>query len=278
MQVGVHSDAGKFINLPEQEEIKERNKREKEERTEKQEKKRFFLKTTIRKQKLFCRDENFKKIVCFFVLGIMSPINSFADTIGVSLGNTVYHYQEVFGDNLFKKNHPTASVYYQHNFMPNAYAELGIESTFRKIRKERYPVGVMLSGDISLAATQNESKSKVNGIYLTLMGTHDIYDSLSLEGGVGVKYAKSTLQRTADVVGGGIRRFLKTKSTKPILKMSTGLKYKISNKFSLRSLISWENSSRLKPSGTPSNAVAGTTWQHKLKNSLGYSLGFICEI
>lgn len=215
-----------------------------------------------------------KKAVCFFVLGIMLPINSFADSIGVSLGNTIYRYQEGFGDNLFKKNHPTVSAFYQYDFMQNLYAELGLESTFRKTRKEFNPTGSVLSGSLTGADTQNESKSKFNGIYLALMGRHNINDDLALEGGIGIKYVKATLQRTLqDPILGD---YLKAKSAKPILKVTTGLKYKINNKFSLRGLISWENSSRLRPGGY--TADAGLLWEHKLKNALGYSLGLVYQI
>lgn len=202
---------------------------------------------------------------------------------GVDLGYKTQKLEKDYGGNIFKKNYPIGNVYVGTKLNEHFGVELGMERSTNK----RSDVSLM-NGDIGLGIPVIDgtepvvikSKSHYSGWHLGLAANYPVMHNkkLSVIGNAGVKRASVKLERDIVAATGIIPPdapiTAKLSQTKTLMRLAGGMQYFFNEHIGARVLATWENSSKLNPTGLTSR---GTLAEAKLKNSIGYYLGIVVK-
>lgn len=175
------------------------------------------------------------------------------------------------GAELFKKSYPLFNASIGLKLLRNLNVEISIETTATRVKDAKYETGSIILNYRVPGTLYAKSKSGFYG-----MGINLIYkcvllnnDNLYALFGVGIKQTTTKLSYDGNFLSTNdkIYKSLYEHKTKIIPKLIFGLHYNINNTFGLRSLVSWENTSKLHPQN--GRLVAS------LKNTFNYTVGLV---
>lgn len=196
--------------------------------------------------------------------------------LGVNIGMKHSRFASNNGGNIFKSNYPVGGLFVGVEFLPELSLELNLESTVSKKKKSygqegTYPLGIKLDQNYNF-----DSKARFYSVGMDLFYKFKFQESCNGFRpliGVGIKKVTAKLSSfyapSANTLDSAKFDLNKHKS-RILLKLSGGVHYDFNDIFGVRGLISWENTSRLKPS-SPKGSTA------KLKDSFGATLGMVVK-
>jgi hypothetical protein len=226
---------------------------------------------------------------------LFSPSISYAKTkfsglnltpyAGVDVGIQHFEFEPGYGDNLFKNELPVGNLFAGVKFNDYFGIEGGYESTLEGKRNSTIyggntGLGIYITPTI-IDYTKCSSKIKISGWHLGVTGYSPLYlngdNSLSIFGYIGIKHtnAKLILNTLASKPPGGPEQVdsstmvLNKNNKKILMRLSVGIEYLFNKHIGIRTLIGWENTSKLKPSYNANIA--------KLKDSILYGVGIILK-
>lgn len=199
---------------------------------------------------------------------------------GIDAGYQRHTFETGFGNNLFKKQQPAANLYVGTKFNDYFGFEFGIDRSTNK----KTDVSLSNPSDPVLGANLNgvmpillESKSKFSGYHVNLVGNYPVnkQENCSIIGGIGLKRASVRLERNiTSIAGGPFVSNVSLSQTKTIIRLSGGVQYFFNEHFGARAYATWEESSKLKPTGV---TTQGSNVEARLNNSFGYYVGIIVK-
>lgn len=181
-----------------------------------------------------------------------------------------------YGDNTFKSKQLMANLFVGLDMLPNLNLEVNLETTMKRKREST------LSGnDVWLGnSMEGQTLTVVGDIRMSSIGLDLIYkfnplccEKFNLLFATGMKILKVDLKTYASDEPSKYVK-LKDGNVKTIFKLTSGYEYMFTNNYGMRGLISWENTSALKPIGT---SKTGARFHAKLKNSINYTFGILYE-
>jgi hypothetical protein len=241
-------------------------------------------KSLIQQKKIegnYMKNTNHTNIASLFLILVVpsialatTPVNLPSVYVGMNAGLKHNGFATGYGDNIFKNKQPTANIFVGLEIFPKLNLEASVETTMKRKHE------AILSGtDMYLGESMDGETSAVKGdLKMSSIGLDLIYklnplccEKFNLLLGAGVKILKADLKTyRSDKPNNYVK--LKEGSIKTICKLTGGYEYMFTNNYGMRGLISWENSSALKPIGT---SKSGGRFHAKLKNSTNYTLGVL---
>ena len=243
---------------------------------------------------------NFKKYIYLFALSsCLACTKSFAWQLqpygGIDYGIQNSQYKQKFGDNLLKKKLPKGNLFLGLKLNDYFGIEAGYETTIKNSKttnlsdfKSFFGTTIFDLNEIQSPDYQKtQVKQKISGMHLGLTIEYPLFiinnpshHSLSLVGYLGVKNAKADIKINSSLFYEDDIQIddpvtLNHNHKKTILRLACGLQFSINDNFGIRLLGSWENTSKLKPEYT---YPKGTKLTAKLKDSFGYSIGFVAKV
>jgi hypothetical protein len=193
--------------------------------------------------------------------------------VGLDAVYNVMKFKTDFGGNIFaKKGAPGLNVFVGHMFHEHFGAELGFEVEKKMKRTETIPAGQKVNGFPVGAVQRSESYNTEvtqNHPYLGLIGRINIVDNSVASLLVGVSASHIKAKQNLFSIGGAATNVTETFSkTKFIPIVRASIEHKFNDKFGVRALAAWKNTSQFKL-----NPKEGGTDQVKLKNSFSFGLG-----
>ncbi len=186
-----------------------------------------------------------------------------------------------FGNNLFKKDYPQGNAYVGFKFTRCFGLEFGYEWTKRMHRQvslnsNEFSLGAPLAG--LPAPTTIKSKAKFDGWHANLVGFLPITDDCCTElfGSVGIVqlrafFERRTISNGTGPLNNGLGFITHLRDNRTLARANLGIQTKIVDAFGLRASIGWENTSKIRPFATNSDAPSIT--QVKARDSFIYGIG-----
>ena len=208
--------------------------------------------------------------------------------IGFESGRQYFGFKSGYGDNVFVKEIPKINIFAGLKLNDYFGIEGGYETTGSGTRianigykdmylGKPYPIGLN-SGEIAEYFT----KVQIYGWYLGLNAEYPLNDTYpdnywSLVSYGGIKNTKVKLTSSLFLYAGhlpniNVTNVLKQSNSKILLKLSAGLQYSPFENLSFRFMLSFENTSALKPHNDSDNF-----FEARLKNSISYGLGIVLK-
>jgi hypothetical protein len=182
-------------------------------------------------------------------------------------------FKSGYGDNMFKKSAPGLNLFVGHMFHENFGAEAGFEYDKNVKRSNTAGPGSRVCGaSISGNTISYDSKLKQSNPYVGLVGKYNVFDNTSVAlmvGGslshVNAKYTITSNTLNIAGVNGTATTFSKTRLL-PVVRGS--VEHKVTDRFGLRALVTWRNTSAIKMTAKETNLQ-----QVKLKDTFSLGIG-----
>lgn len=201
----------------------------------------------------------------------------FQPYVGLDAQGRHVEFTKGFGDNLFKQDYPQGNVYAGVKLMDWLGLEAGYEWTKRMHRTSSLGGGAVNLGNTvagAISPVVYTSKAKFDGWHANLVGFLPIMEDCCTElfASVGVVHLRSFFERSLiSVAGAPSTSIAHFRQSKTIARANLGVQAKIVDAFGIRASIGWENTSKIRPFATNTDALATT--QVKMKDSFIYGLG-----
>ncbi len=208
---------------------------------------------------------------------------NFSPYFGADIGIKHTGFKSGYGDKIFKSKQPVGSIFAGVEICPNLDLGLVLERTISSSKRN----SSLGDGSMSLGKTlvtanpggsmnYDNSRAKFSSIGIDLIYKFSFaeYDKFKPLIGLGIKRVKAKLtSHITDSTNANYSRDinLSNNNSKTIFKLTGGAEYMFTNHFGGRVLLSFENTSKLKPSDASGRTA-------KLKNSFGATLGAIVRI
>ena len=238
-------------------------------------------------------------LIMLTVTGTATADNTlcFTPYIGVDAQMRHMGFQKDFGGNILKKKNPQGNFFAGLKFNQYVGVEVGYEfSKTQRIIKDSYPNDIIFgqsipafSPDVLSVENLHRTFSKINGWNANLVGFLPVLqekNDVQLIGSIGVAnlklQTKNTLTTTEveSFIGDPNDTFtiISTKNIfykkrKAILRIASGIQYKINDCIGLRAMVSWENTSKLKAKAKDAITEKALLGMTAPKNSFQYGLG-----
>ena len=225
----------------------------------------------------------------------------FSPYVGVDIGRSRVAMQKNFGEKIFRKNATTYNFFGGLDLNEYFGIEVGYEkdNARREHNAELVPGDFGGPGDVDPDAIIREidgpnlfdTSFKLKQKYLGITAHYPILENISLSFLIGIARTTVKAEHTLIFAQGdqisaedqrdfNLRRTYTQAKSMPMLRL--GVDYKMNNKFSLKSNVTWVQTSRIKMNSEQNgqlnidNFVAFNN-SLKLKNSVRYSLGIVCH-
>lgn len=183
-------------------------------------------------------------------------------------------FKSGYGDNMFKKSAPGLNLFVGHMFHENFGAEAGFEYDKKMKRSVTLNPGDLAAGIAVLGiagAVSFDSTLKQNHPYIGLVGKYNVFDntfiSLMVGGSLSHINAKHVVTGTAQSssITGTTRTYSKNRLI-PLIRAT--IEHKFTDRFGLRALVGWKNTSSIKMSSKETGQQT-----LKLKDSFNIGVG-----
>lgn len=209
-------------------------------------------------------------------------LNELSPYMGADAQIRRINFRNGYGKNLFQNNVPQGNLYFGVRLNEYFGVEAGYESTKGKSKLKSFS---FVKGDISLGvkvpfdlSILYKTKIIIKGLHLDLVGFYPLYQGSNLEfiyyGGVA--FFRGYGNRTILLVNEYPTHIVRvSENHRPILRMGSGLQYRLNDRISLRSTVTWINTSKISletkdiPRDAPLKPVV------KLKDNINYSVGVL---
>lgn len=209
----------------------------------------------------------------------LAKVNLPSMYIGVNAGVKQNGFTPGYGDNLFNTKQPIANIFAGIEIIPHLNVEINLETTKNRQRHSALSgndsfLGVV-PGDLITRNWQSDIKFSSIGADLIYKFNPICCDKFNILLGAGIKITKVNLKSKNLSSPSTPVLKLTENNTKGLIKLSAGYEYMFTNNYGMRGLVSWENTSALKPVGT--NRI-GAKFTAQLKNSMNYTLGVLYKL
>lgn len=206
--------------------------------------------------------------------------------IGFESGRQYFGFESGYGDNVFVKEIPKINIFAGLKLNDYFGIEGGYETTVAETRianigyKDMYLGKPYPSGLNPGEIAEYFTKTQIYGWHLGLNAEYPLNDTYpdnywSILGYTGIKNTKAKLISNLFLYAGhlphvNISNGLNQANSKVLLKLSAGLQYSPFEHLSFRVMLSFENTSALKPHNDSDNF-----FEARLKDSISYGLGIV---
>ncbi len=186
------------------------------------------------------------------------------------------------GDNLFNHNSPQGNLFVGLQLNKYLGVEGGYQATSRKTRSTFAEAGDVVAGTTLIAgeAARFDSTMYIHGPHINITGTYPICKDYKLDliGLVGMARLQAKFTRSATwtsqngfLPAPATRKFQKKRS---VLKLGAGLQHMLTDKWGVRGMVVFENTSRLDAPAVSTNGGIVQPGQFiSAKNTVNYSFG-----
>ena len=178
-------------------------------------------------------------------------------------------FKQDYGQNIFKKQAPGLNVFVGHMFHQNFGAELGFEWD-KKVKKDvTIAANEKVAGSIVSTTASQVYKTKIDQThpYLGVLAKTHLMNNTSISLLVGASLSNIKAKYDLSTPSVATRTFKKTKLI-PLVRLA--VEHKISDKFGIRGLVAWKNTSAFK---VKSQETPSTTTEIKLKDTFNVGFG-----
>lgn len=193
-------------------------------------------------------------------------------------------YQQGYGKHLIKTNIPAGNFYAGLQFHKNFAVEFG-HTRGKKQQDTLTTQDAILNVPLMDTCVSDSHKitTKLQSWHFSITGFSDLYeDTIQLIGSIGVAMVRLNMQHTLSCLA--ITNITTTKTQNLVAgkkytlvpRLALGLQYKLNKTLALRSMITWEQTSKIKTLND--DLEDNIYYKARPKDSINYSLGIVAKV